>query len=569
MLRRFESQTWRWLPRFRRDERGNVASIFAIVIVPVIALVGGAVDYGRAILGKSNLQAATDGSLLATAKLVRNGTPVAEVGQAMLTYIRTVSGDPNARLAEGFPTLSADKSTFCVDALTESPTAFMRLGGYSEGITLRSHACAKFNLDTFEIALVVDNSGSMNNSALNGQTKIQAARLAAKDLVTVMTPPTGSPIPVPAFSVVPFAAAVNIGAANAGKPFMDTSGRSSIHWENFKRPAGAPWLPTTKFDLFSGIGVAWGGCAEERPAPYTTSDDPANAAVSYDTLYVPYLYPDENDASSYSLNDYLSDGGGSCRTGDLYAQADAATTLRDGQSKVCKYNGGRRATGSSGFGSAFPLGPNLLCSTNALTPLTTNLTDVNAAIDAMRPLGDTNLLSGTMWGWRTISPNGPFNAGARNVANATQAAKSYSYANPDGSPNHKVLVLLTDGDNHWGGQASDGSGYSRNNNKSAYSAVGFFWQNRLGGTANPTAASNAYEQMNAATLQACTSAKAAGIEIYTVALTASDAISTTGQALLKNCSSGTGHFFVASNGNELRETFKKIADQLSILRLTQ
>jgi hypothetical protein len=184
----------------------------------------------------------------------------------------------------------------------------------------------------------------------------------------------------------------------------------------------------------------------------------------------------------------------------------------------------------------------------------------------MKPLGDTNLLSGVMWGWRTISPNGPFNAAAANVSNSTQAAKGYNYKNPSGSANHKVLVLLTDGDNHWGGQSSDGSGYSGDHNKSAYSAVGFFWQNRLGGSANPTSASNAYSQLNAATLQACTNAKAGGIEIYTVGLTASDGISATGQQLLQSCSSGNGHFFIAKNGTELRDAFKNIADQLSVRR---
>ena len=75
--------------------------------------------------------------------------------------------------------------------------------------------------------------------------------------------------------------------------------------------------------------------------------------------------------------------------------------------------------------------------------------------------------------------------------------------------------------------------------------------------------------MNAATLQACTNAKAAGIEIYTVGLTASDGISVTGQQLLQNCSSGSGHFFIAKDGTELRDAFKNIADQLSVLRLTQ
>jgi len=37
-----------WLSRFLQDRRGNVAPIFAIAVIPIIGLVGAAVDYSRA-----------------------------------------------------------------------------------------------------------------------------------------------------------------------------------------------------------------------------------------------------------------------------------------------------------------------------------------------------------------------------------------------------------------------------------------------------------------------------------------------------------------------------------------
>src|SRR3954452_7904330 len=46
--------------RFARNQRGNVAVIFAICCVPLITMVGYAVDYSRATQVRSKLQAAAD-----------------------------------------------------------------------------------------------------------------------------------------------------------------------------------------------------------------------------------------------------------------------------------------------------------------------------------------------------------------------------------------------------------------------------------------------------------------------------------------------------------------------------
>ena len=41
--------------RFRRDQRGNIAVLFAIAVLPVISAVGCAVEYSRATQIKSKL----------------------------------------------------------------------------------------------------------------------------------------------------------------------------------------------------------------------------------------------------------------------------------------------------------------------------------------------------------------------------------------------------------------------------------------------------------------------------------------------------------------------------------
>lgn len=54
---------------FRRvfaSQTGNTSLLFAFAIVPLLAAVGSAVDYGTAIVAKNKITAATDASTLAS-----------------------------------------------------------------------------------------------------------------------------------------------------------------------------------------------------------------------------------------------------------------------------------------------------------------------------------------------------------------------------------------------------------------------------------------------------------------------------------------------------------------------
>ena len=55
--------------RFGRDQRGTVAIIFGMVMVPALALTGAAVDYGKAVQARSQLQRAVDSAALAAAQI--------------------------------------------------------------------------------------------------------------------------------------------------------------------------------------------------------------------------------------------------------------------------------------------------------------------------------------------------------------------------------------------------------------------------------------------------------------------------------------------------------------------
>src|SRR5947209_14858391 len=54
--------------RFRKDDRGSVAVIFAVAIVPILLGIGAAIDFSRANSVRNTMQAALDNALLAGGK---------------------------------------------------------------------------------------------------------------------------------------------------------------------------------------------------------------------------------------------------------------------------------------------------------------------------------------------------------------------------------------------------------------------------------------------------------------------------------------------------------------------
>ena len=132
-------------------------------------------------------------------------------------------------------------------------------------IPVTAHAIAKGML--LEIAVVVDTSGSMNNSAGSGGSKISALRSAGASLLTAMFGTTNVSQRV-SMSIVPFAASVRVVPAGSGPPsWMDTSNQSSIAAEDFD----SSWV--TRWTLFSQLRyTSWGGCVISRPPPYDVTD---------------------------------------------------------------------------------------------------------------------------------------------------------------------------------------------------------------------------------------------------------------------------------------------------------
>ncbi len=215
------------------------------------------------------------------------------------------------------------------------------------------------------------------------------------------------------------------------------------------------------------------------------------------------------------------------RTGDGHAVAPAPQLQIQGRDPDQSLANGTRR------------GPNQLCDSAPILPLTSTRTTLTTAINAMQAYGGTNLHEAMMWGWRVLSPDPPFTEG-----------RAYNDVN-----NRKFIVLMTDGSN-------DAIGLN-NMNGSFYSAYGFSAAGRLGTTSSNRA--DIVAKMNEKTLTACANVKAQGILVYTVGFYVTDP---TAQSILAQCASNASMALLADSDQALANAFDAIGDQIKRLRLT-
>ncbi len=153
-------------------------------------------------------------------------------------------------------------------------------------------------------------------------------------------------------------------------------------------------------------------------------------------------------------------------------------------------------------------------SLTTMLPLTYDWTALNNKIDAMQPSGATNVTIGLVWAWHALTQSEPL----------TQAAASSTDLS-------KVIILMTDGMNtinRWGGNGS-----------------------------SPCASCTARMSL------ACTNAKAAGIQIYTIRVIDGDADA------LRACASDPSMYYDVQTASQLTSVFNSIGATLAKLHLAK
>jgi Flp pilus assembly protein TadG len=164
--------------KFRRDQRGNIAVIFAIACLPIIEGVGCAVDYSRAVEIRSKLQAAADaasvGSIarqspayVAAGTMTSDGPIPVGVTDAKNIFDGNRANATGYTLNSVTPTVTKSGSTVSsvVTFSASVPTTFLGVIGVST-MTVGGTSTSTANMPQYiDFYLLLDNSPSMGVAA--------------------------------------------------------------------------------------------------------------------------------------------------------------------------------------------------------------------------------------------------------------------------------------------------------------------------------------------------------------------------------------------------------------------
>lgn len=525
--------------KLRHDRRGNALMLTAAALVPVLGIVGSAIDIGRAYMAQLRLQQACDAGVLAGRRYM--------IGSS---YSTDAQGEANKMFGFNYPTglygsqaitfsssWQATGSEVVGAASTRLPTQIMHIFGFSQ-FNLNAACGAKLEIANIDVMLVLDVTTSMtwypNKDAV---APVSSSRLAGLKnganifLSTLLS--TSSDEGTLRVGMVPYGGAANVGRILKEKNanwIADTVTIPSRTWtsnnnytlenRSFNVAGVAVGGQTNAFDKIvkgttgnttGSAPFTWDGCVMERDTVEIAANATSIPAAAFDLdinkvpdasdgtkwrLYLPKLaWVRSGTASTTASSNTLSIGD----TTNSYAECTSSEAMN---LKVMK-QGNARNEG--------------------------NITAYGDAITNLDPVGYTYHDAGMVWGARLISPNGLFKD--VNVRTDSQTVGRH-------------IIFMTDGD--------------MNTPRGYYSHQGMEQAiPRIGGTDSLARHNNRFKLL-------CDAAKAEGITIWVIAFSTS----VDDYGPLDYCAS-SGAAYKAPDSAALASIFTQIAGQISKLRLSR
>jgi Flp pilus assembly protein TadG len=589
--------------RLRANRRGSVTLLVAASLPPLLLAGIFAIDEARIRVAEARLQSAADAAALTAARDINrlNSSDANEKKAAQDNIDAVLAANYNGG-APSSPSGGAKPKTWQDVRVTQpnpgqvrvqaSVTVTPLLSGlgisgtsvWPKGPTTVTRVATANRTGTgIELALVFDVTLSMQQSdgtvLPDGSrpSRIAAARDAALRLTSVLyggaaTKNRGGENVTTQeslyISVVPYNVAVNIGSEYTG-------------WLS---SAGAPTYPS---------GHSWAGCVEARGNGFDVREDSPNSA-NPNTLFRRYYWASTYDSAQTSSGKHCTnaqdyDSNLACQGhNDWTAPADLQR-----KNHLVQLLGSRGAS----------FGPNFMCPTLPVLPLTMRRETVDAHINSLvgtaeRPYPfsfGTALPAGLQAAWYTLSPSWQGMWRNHDHSSTVRPALPMAYGT---EKMVKVMVLLSDGDNNWLSARSvlPAASLVRPENQRTelfYNTYGDLASNRLRiavpggedeGTRSEAALASHYRTvqpradaaLDAMTRQTCAAIKQAGITIYTVGLGVAE---TAHRRLLEDCASTptqedvkkgiTSYYIHTNNAGDLSGAFTHIANQLTNLRLVQ
>lgn len=351
------NQTRRLIDRLSRDRRGNVATMFAFAILPILGSVGAAVDYSRAANARTAMQAALDTAALMISKDAASLTSAQITSKAQSYFNALYKNADASNIAVTAAYTAATGSASASLTMTGSgkiQTDFMKLAGFPT-LDFKSSSTTSWGNTKTRVAIALDVTGSMASAG-----KIDAMKTSAKNLIDTLKASARSTDDV-YVSIIPFSQMINVGVSNKSANWIKWTDYGSCNHDNSYMDAYVSRFSsqTTCQDnggTWNSISNKnnWKGCVQDRDQPYDTTKDAPTSGNSKDFVAA-YSVQNGNDICPEQVLPLTS----------LYAASDVTT--------------------------------------------------VKNKIDALEPAGGTNQPIGMQMAWMTLQQTSPFNAPAKDA----------------------------------------------------------------------------------------------------------------------------------------------------------
>ncbi len=229
--------------QFSAAEEGSVAIYFALSLIGIITVIGVGFDYSRSLNLKAALNAAADAAALAVA---RDPDVNSNNMQQRATdfFNANTQSLPFGYSAQITATELPQSGGVSIDVSAQIDTTLMAIAGINS-FEVKAQSEAVYSTNKIELALVLDNTGSMGGSG-----KIQTLRDASDGLIDLLIPDNAAKENVK-IGIVPFDIGVNVGVENGTAPWMHNPNKGSKYNQKNQK---------------------WKGCAGPRFAPHDIKD---------------------------------------------------------------------------------------------------------------------------------------------------------------------------------------------------------------------------------------------------------------------------------------------------------
>lgn len=201
------------LTRLGRSTSGNVMMMTAVGVIPLLAMIGGAVDASRIYMSYARLQQACDAGALAGRKAMANVTALTATEQAKANEFFDFNFPADTYSGRNITRSFAKGGDGVVvgTASVTMPTTIMKIFGYTT-VPVSVTCQATLNIPNTDVMFVLDVTGSMGDTPSGDtQTKISGLRDAVKAFYSALGPGAASGPGRIRYGFVPYSMNVNVG----------------------------------------------------------------------------------------------------------------------------------------------------------------------------------------------------------------------------------------------------------------------------------------------------------------------------------------------------------------------